>query len=1015
MKNTFLSIIAIVGICNTASAQNRLYVNAAANGLNNGQTWASAFAKLQNALAQAQAGDEVWVAEGTYLPTADAARDSSFQLKSGVKLYGGFAGTEASLGQRNWQAHPTVLSGDIGVPGDSTDNSLNVVYLSQPDSSTTLDGFTVCFGLADYAAGAGSARDRVVCGGGLYVGADNWDAFPNIQNCRFWRNTAYSFGGGAMFNGSSSAAVAPRLANCRFEENRSLGSGGGLARFGGSWAERGIEFEGCTFMQNLAGQQGGGLYYSDTQGPNTVALHTCSFEGNRATLTGGGTYFRTGKAGKSGLSVLRCNFEANTALQGAAIEIFTNGSDFDGEAVIDSCTFSKNISYSGGNSPSIIYADQSGTPQTLIRLSNSRIEENSSENYYVILISWLDAKARVENTVFNNNRSGTQIKMGLLSTSDISNTIFSSNQSNYLGDYDFHGSEAYHLKFHNCLFTNNKPLLFFQLVSATEVKEIEYTNCSFMKTQPDEFYSGFNQTILITNSLIENPATQFLSSGLTYHLSHCSFTDFECITQNPYLICTNNLFGLDPMFRDTAAGDYSLLPCSPLINAGSNAAAADIPTDLAGSPRILGGTVDIGAYESPAFALAAAPTVLPACAGAANGSISVSPVFGCEPYTYQWQPSVGDSSQLSNLSPLTYFLTVTDGSGRQVFDTVAVAEAPNPVLSLAAQDLICGSGAGGSISATVSDGTPPFHYSWLPATLPDTSHLSHLSPLAYSLTLSDANSCQDSAQVSIALVGSLTPMVGGTPISCHNAADGRLSAMSANGAPPFSWLWEGWAGTDSIAQPLGPGNYSVTVSDAYGCTFSFAFQPLTDPDSLWLTAGHTNNTDMQMPNGTAVVTTTSGGTPFQSPPPPAPPVAPYNYVWSTGGMEHFITGLPEATYTVTVTDSRGCTATTEVVVQFMVGTGEIEGQALLMYPNPAADWLRIVLPAHLSGQGGQGNLEGKWLAELADASGRVLLSELLPGGAGDCTLDLSGLPGGAYLLTVKQGQKAVFSGSVVKR
>ncbi|MFN0033807.1 MAG: T9SS type A sorting domain-containing protein, partial [Saprospiraceae bacterium] len=86
-----------------------------------------------------------------------------------------------------------------------------------------------------------------------------------------------------------------------------------------------------------------------------------------------------------------------------------------------------------------------------------------------------------------------------------------------------------------------------------------------------------------------------------------------------------------------------------------------------------------------------------------------------------------------------------------------------------------------------------------------------------------------------------------------------------------------------------------------------------------------------------------------------------------------------------------------------------------MYPNPAADWLKIVLPAHLSGQGGQGNLEGKWLAELADASGRVLLSELLPGGAGDCTLDLSGVPGGAYLMTLRDEGGKVFVGSVVKR
>ena len=387
LKHTIPVIIAAIGIAISCSAQNRFYVNPSANGQNNGTSWPNAFTDLQTARTAAQPGDEVWVAAGTYYPTGGIDRSISFEPPSGVQLFGGFSGNETALNQRDWATHVTILSGDIGISGDSTDNSLTVVYLFQSNSSTIFDGFTICFGVADDLSAAGSSRDRSICGGGLYIEAGNWDAFPNVLNCRFWRNAAHTFGGGVMVNGESDAGVVPRFSNCRFDENLSLGNGGGLARFGGSWAERGVDFERCAFADNRA-QLGAGLYFSDTQGPNRVSLKGCSFERNRASLKGGGTYFQTGKSGKSGLYIQNCDFKANYAKEGAAIDIFTNGNDFDGEAIIDSCLFLKNASSIGGITSSIIYADQFGTPQTLVKLSNSRLEGNNSASH-IAFFSWL--------------------------------------------------------------------------------------------------------------------------------------------------------------------------------------------------------------------------------------------------------------------------------------------------------------------------------------------------------------------------------------------------------------------------------------------------------------------------------------------------------------------------------------------------------------------------------------------------------------------------------------------------
>jgi len=993
MKN-ILTAIALLGIAIILPAQNRIYVHHAASGANNGQTWADAFSDLQTALLAAQGGDEVWVSEGTYYPTSGTDRSVSFEPKSGVQLYGGFVGNETTLGQRDWAAHVTYLSGDIGIPNDSTDNSLNIVYLFQSDSNTVLDGFTVCFGLADNLSGANSSRDRAICGGGLYIEAGNWDALPNIQNCLFMQNTANSFGGGVMINGASAAGVAPSFVKCRFEENRSLGSGGGLARFGGSWTERGNEFESCAFSQNRAVVHGGGLYYSDTQGPNTVTLYGCTFEGNRAANRGGGAYFLTGKAGKSGLYIQNCGFEANIALEGAAIDIFTNGNDFDGEAVIDSCVFLRNISPSGGNAPSIIYSDQFGTPQTLVKLSNSKLEANKSHRD-IVFFGWLDAMTITEGILFYRDTAIAILVNSAISSSRLVRTRFSSNRADRLVDIDYSDATIVPSFYGiNSVFDENKRIINFitGFSFSYHIDSIFLTNCNFLENEVYNFVTGpfgSNLNVILKNMIMRKSV---FSTYNEYYFSSSVLGYPDCQSLPPNVTCgPNNLFNFDPQFRDTANHDYSLLPCSPLINAGSNAAAMGILTDIAGNPRIQGGTVDIGAFESPAFALAASPEIQPACVGSSNGSIAITPVFGCEPYTYDWLPDAGNGPQLNGLLPGNYLLTITDGSGRQILDTVQVASAPLPVLNPVVTDVQCGTTLGGSIAANVSNGSAPFHYQWQPIAA-DTSLLTHLSPGAYSLTVSDANGCQDSVSASISLLGLLTLMVDGQGISCFGETDGWLSATPLTGASPFFWDWQGWAGTDSVAQPLGPGMYAVTVSDVFGCTATYTFPPMNQPDSLSATVGTQDQTNLSMPNGAAVVTTISGG------------MAPYGFDWSTGSTTQAIAGLTAGDYIVTVTDKNGCEVVVEVVVDLMVSSTEEEaGQVLLMYPNPAVDWVKVVVPDSLN----------NYLLELSDASGKVLHSQGC--GNGDCVLDLRGLPSGAYVLMVKIKGQLVFTSQVVKK
>jgi Concanavalin A-like lectin/glucanases superfamily len=251
-----------------------LYVKAGVtNG--NGSSWASAYDDLQDALTVAKycfAVNQIWVAAGTYYPTSGTDRTISFQLIDRVSLYGGFAGTETQLSQRNWVNNPTILSGDIDKDNlTDAQNSYHVFYNfnTQSDpitSATILSGFTITRGAAD-----GQSNSSHDVGGGMM----NVYSSPTIRNCIFIDNGAATNGGG-IYNLRGNSVVS----NCHFDNNACHGSGGGLYNeiFFGS-------FTNCTFMENSA-FLGAGAYNRLSQ----TVYTNCSFSGNSAGNGGGGMY-----------------------------------------------------------------------------------------------------------------------------------------------------------------------------------------------------------------------------------------------------------------------------------------------------------------------------------------------------------------------------------------------------------------------------------------------------------------------------------------------------------------------------------------------------------------------------------------------------------------------------------------------------------------------------------------------------------------------------------------------------
>ena len=278
--------------CRTATTFNILpnttFVNQAnVSGTYNGTSWATAYLTLQDALAATSScsPSQIWVAAGTYKPTISIDRDISYAMKNNVAIYGGFPNTgNPTFAQRNFLNNTTILSGDIGVQNNNTDNSYHVISNAPGlSNSAILDGFTITGGNADGSNNFRNAGGALLNDAGTASGICN----PTINNCIFTGNNAAA-NGGAIFNKAQNSTANPTFTNCVFENNVATNGGAFYTEAQSSGITNPL-ITNCTFYNNTASGNGSVLYTIGTTGTAILNLTNNIFWNN----AGPKTFFTT--------------------------------------------------------------------------------------------------------------------------------------------------------------------------------------------------------------------------------------------------------------------------------------------------------------------------------------------------------------------------------------------------------------------------------------------------------------------------------------------------------------------------------------------------------------------------------------------------------------------------------------------------------------------------------------------------------------------------------------------------
>ncbi|MTD69259.1 T9SS type A sorting domain-containing protein [Flavobacterium sp. LC2016-13] len=285
------------------------------------------------------------------------------------------------------------------------------------------------------------------------------------------------------------------------------------------------------------------------------------------------------------------------------------------------------------------------------------------------------------------------------------------------------------------------------------------------------------------------------------------------------------------------------------------------------------------------------------CFGGSNGSASVTVLGGTPGYTYLWAPLGGTTASITGRPAGNYTCTITDANGCTLVKSITILTPTQLSATASKTDVSCNGGTNGTATVNATGGTVGYTYSWSP-TGGNAATATGLAAGTYTVTVTDGNTCQTTATVTIGEPAVLAATTVKTDVLCNGGATGTASVNVTGGNGTYTYLWSPSGGTAATATGLTAGNYSVMITDAVGCSLIKNFT-ITQPSVLTATTSQINATCV---TGGQAATSPSGG------------VTPYTYLWSDGQTTQIATGLLAGNYNCIITDANGCTLTKNFVI-----------------------------------------------------------------------------------------------------
>jgi gliding motility-associated-like protein len=344
---------------------------------------------------------------------------------------------------------------------------------------------------------------------------------------------------------------------------------------------------------------------------------------------------------------------------------------------------------------------------------------------------------------------------------------------------------------------------------------------------------------------------------------------------------------------------------------------------------------DAGGCTATASTIVGAPVPITATAvithesamDANDGAIDMTPAGGTSFYNYSWDlPS--PNQDISGLAPGIYCVTITDSNGCTGEECFEVFEFAAPIITVDnSTDATCNGGSDGTISITVTDGTPPYIFDWDndgTGDNDDDEDLTNLPAGTYTVRVIDAAMVTDTETITIGEPSAISiVMDASSDVSCNGFADGGILMTVTGGTPDYTYDW-GSLDTEDISG-LSGGTYILTVTDDVGCTKESVSIVIDEPDAIVITLNSTTDLACNGVSTGCIDISVSGGTPD------------YTYAWTGGGDTEDLCGLSAGTYFVTVTDDRGCQEVSNAIIINEPSAINVSSSSTMVSCNGEAD------------------------------------------------------------------------------